>query len=297
MNHSIESLSEGIASAVESAGASIVRIEAGRGMPSSGIAWSEEYVVTVHHAVEREEGIEVGLTDGSTVPAVMVGRDPATDVAVLKVSNTKLTPARLGDTGALKVGHLLVALGRPGRSVRALLAMASAIGPEWRTYGGGRLDRYVQLSVDRQPGFSGGAVVDVRGNVVGMGTAGLMRGNVLAVPVSTLKRVVEAITSKGNVQRGYLGVGIYPVRLPQPLAQQAGQGGGALLISVQPGGAADKAGLQLGDVLLSLDGQPVTDPRELIALLDEERVGKEAALRIARGGHVQDVRVTVGTRG
>lgn len=297
MNASIESLSEGLAQVVESAGPSIVRIEAGRGMPSSGIAWSEDLVVTVHHAIEREEGIEVGLADGKTAPAALVGRDPSTDVAVLRVSNVRLTPARPGDAAALRVGHLVLALGRPGRSVRALLGMATAIGPEWRSHGGGRIERYVQLSVDRQPGFSGGAVVDARGDVVGMGTAGLMRGTVLAVPASTLKRVVEAIVSKGNVQRGYLGVGIYPVRLPQALAQQAGQGGGAMLISVQPGGAADKAGLQLGDVLLSLDGHAVTDPRELISLLDEERVGQEAALRIARGGQVQDVRVTVGTRG
>jgi len=289
-------LSDSLASVVDSVGPSVVRIEGGRNLPSSGVAWSSEHIVTVSHALDREEGLQVGLADGTTLEATLVGRDPATDLAVLKVAPGKLTPAKPGGEAQLKVGHLLLALGRPGKTARALLGMASAVGGEWRTHGGGRLDRYVQLDVGRQPGFSGGAIANTQGEVIGIGTAGLSRGAVLAIPRSTVDRVTASILAGGSVKRGFLGVGVFPVRLPGPIAQQLSQGSGALVISVQPGSAAEKGGLFLGDVLVTLDGKPVTQPSELIELLDEDRVGKPLAATILRAGAVQTLNLTVGTR-
>ncbi len=289
-------LSDSLASVVETVGPSVVRIEGGRSIPSSGIAWSQDHVVTASHPLEREEELQVGLSDGTVLDATLVGRDPATDLAVLKVSEPRLTPARFADAGSLKVGHLLLALARPGKSTRALLGMASAIGADWRTHGGGKLDQYLQLDIGRQPGFSGGAIATVGGEVIGLGTAGLSRGTVLAIPRATLQRVVDAILSHGNIRRGFLGVGVFPVRLPASVQQQLSQGSGALVISVQPGSAAEQGGLLLGDVLLSLDGKPVTQPSELVSLLDEDRVGKALGAQILRGGVLQQLQLTVGTR-
>jgi len=296
MSNVAEQLSESLASAVESVGPSVVRIEGGRGIPSSGIAWAADLALTVSHAVEREEGLVIGTEDGRTTEASLVGRDPATDVAVLRAKESILAPAKFSGGEGLKVGHLVLGIARPGRTARATLGVASAIGPEWRTAAGGKLDRYLQVDVGRYPGFSGGAIADTSGSVLGMSSAALTRIGILAVPAATLRRVVEAIAAHGQVRRGFLGVGVFPVRLTSELARQAGQPTGVLVTSIQPGSAADTAGVSLGDVLVALDGKPVTDPGDLVALLDEDRVGAEATLRLARGGKFQDLRITVGTR-
>jgi len=290
-------LSDALAGAVESVGASVVRVEAGRGLPSSGVAWTADLLVTVHHAIEREDGISIGLPDGSTAEATLVGRDAPSDLALLQIQGARLAPARFDEGAALKVGHLLLGVARPGRTARAALGIAAALGPDWRTPAGAKIDRYLQLDIGRYPGFSGGAVADASGAVVGLSTTGLVRGHILAVPTSTLRRVAGALQAHGHVRRGFLGVGVYPVRLPPELAQRAGQPGGALIISVQAGGAAEKAGVLLGDVLVALDGKPVTEPGDLIGLLDEDRIGARAVARLVRGGQLQDVPLTIGTRG
>lgn len=289
-------LSEALAEVVKRVGPSVVRIEGGRGLPSSGIAWTPELVITISRAIEREEGLEVGLPDGSTVEASLVGRDPSTDLALLRTKEPKLTPASFGDAARLEVGHLVLGVARPGKSARAALGIASALGGEFRTPQGGKLDRYVQLDIGRYPGFSGGAVADVQGNVLGLGTGGVVRGVALAITQPTLQRVVEALVAHGGISRGFLGVGVFPVRLPEATAHGGGQVSGALITSVQPGSAAESAGLTLGDVLLTLDGEPVTHPAELFALLDSDRVGKPVAVKVLRGGAPRELTVTVGSR-
>jgi S1-C subfamily serine protease len=289
-------LSASLAAAVERGGPSVVRVH-GRRAPSSGIVWSEDgLVVAAHHSVEWDEGIEVGLPDGTTVAAAVVGRDPTTDLVLVRAQAKGLVPPSWADPASVSVGHLALALSRPGRSVRASLGIVSVRGESWRTPGGGRVDVYLQSDLARHPGFSGGLLVDASGQGLGLNTAGLLRGAALALPAPTLQRVVESLVAHGRVRRGFLGIGTYPVRIPPAIEKDAGQPGALLLVSVEPGSPADEAGLRLGDVLLSFDGHTLRHPSDLLPLLDETRVGAVVSAKILRGGEPREVRVSVGSR-
>jgi S1-C subfamily serine protease len=290
-------LSSALAAAVEAAGDSVVRVEGRPRTASSGVVWSADGIVLAsHHTLEWEEDVRVGLPDGRTLDASVVGRDPGTDLALLRVEASGLHAAVWRDE-APRVGHVLLALLRPGRTVRARLGIVSALGDAWRTRAGGRVDRYLQADVSLEPGFSGGLFVDVAGRAVGVATAGLMRATPLALPPATLRRVVDALLAHGQMRRGFLGIGTYPVPLPAALAEAQGQRSGLILVSVQPETPAAQAGLLLGDVILSVEGQPVSHPGDLLPFLDEERVGSELALKLLRAGNPAEARVTVGARG
>src|SRR5512135_2124597 len=220
----LSDLSQTLASTVQSAGAGIVRVEARPRLAASGIVWSADgVIVTAHHIVEQDENITIGLPDGRTTTAKLVGRDPTTDIAVLRAEQKGLTAPVWADPNTLKVGHLVLALGRPQQTVMATLGVVSALGESWRTPAGGRLDRYVQTDVVMYPGFSGGPLVDAGGQFVGLNTSALMRGISLTIPAPTLQQVVQTLLTKGKVSRGYLGVGAQPVRLPANLVQQLNQ--------------------------------------------------------------------------
>lgn len=291
----LRNLSDGLAATVEAAGASVVRVEGRRRLPATGIVWSADgVVVTAHHVVQKEENIGVGLPDGQVVPATLVGRDPTTDVAVLRAEATDLAAPTWAELENLRVGHLVLALGRPGWTVQATLGIVGALGKEWRTPGGGRLDHYLQTDVVMYPGFSGGPLVDVSGSVLGLNTSALLRGVSLAVPVSSLRQVVETLLAHGRVRRGYLGVGIQPVRLPEALGEQIGQETGLLLVQIKTGSPAGQGGLLLGDIMVALDGQPIRHHDDLLARLSGDRVGEAMPVRIVRAGQLQEVTVTVG---
>jgi len=296
-NPAIE-LSEILAATVEKAGGSVVQVSARRGPGSSGVVWSADgVIVAADHNIEREEDITVGLVDGSTVPAKLAGRDPGTDVAVLRVEASGLAVPEWSDLSGLKVGHLVLNLLRPGRSIRALLGIVGALSrEEWRTPAGGRLDLYLQAALDIQKGSSGSLLVDAAGRAVGLGTAGLLRGHLLAIPPATLKRVVESLLTHGRIPRGYLGLALVPVRLPASVEEAAGQPVGLMVAGVQPGSSAETSGVLLGDILISLDGETVADLGQLHSLLSAERIGQESALRLIRAGEVREISVTIGSR-
>lgn len=297
MAESLKSFSDALATTVEAAGPSVVRVEARRRLPASGIVWSsDDIVVTAHHVVERDENISVGLPDGETVPATLVGRDPTTDLAVLRTEATGLAAPDWAKSEDLQVGHLVLALGRPGKTVQATLGIVSALGEGWRTPAGGQLDQYLQTDVVMYPGFSGGPLLDATGHVLGLNTSALLRGVSLTVPAASTRRVVETLLAHGRVRRGYLGVGAQPARLPAALGQQLGQESGLLLVSVEPDSPADQGGLLLGDTIVAVDGQPVRHLDDLLALLSGDRVGKAMPVRVVRGGQVQELTVTVGER-
>jgi S1-C subfamily serine protease len=296
----LQDLSDALAATVKAAGSSVVRVEARRRLPASGIIWSSDGVIaTAYHVVERDENISVGLPDGQSVPATLVGRDPTTDLAVLRAqvpTTSGAVPPTWADPDKLSVGHLVLALGRPGRTAQATLGIVSALGESWRTPAGGRIDRYLQTDVVMYPGFSGGPLVDAAGQVLGLNTSALLRGISLTVPTPTLSEVVQTLLTHGRVRRGYLGVGAQPVRLPAGLGQQLGQETGLLLVSVEPGSPADQGGLLLGDTIVALDGQPIRHMDDLLALLSSDRVGETMPVRIVRGGQVQELQVVVGER-
>ncbi len=292
----IENMSNEMAKMVELAGPAVVRVEGRRRMPASGIVWSKEgVIVTAHHVLERDDRLRVGFGGEEKVDAQLVGRDPSTDLAVLKADQKGLTPADWAELEGLKVGHLVLALGRPGRTVQATLGIVSALGTNWRTAAGGMVDRYLQTDVVMYPGFSGGALVDVEGKVLGLNTSAL-GGVSLTIPTSTVRRVAQALLTDGKVRRGYLGVGVQPVRLPDALIDKLGQETGLILVSVEPGSPAEKGGLTLGDSLLSMDGNPLRRLDELLDLLSHELVGREVALRVLRAGEAREVKVKIGER-
>jgi S1-C subfamily serine protease len=296
----LQDLSDALAATVKAAGSSVVRVEARRRLPASGIIWSSDgVIVTAYHVVERDENISVSLPDGQSVPATLVGRDPTTDLAVLRAqvpTTSEAVPPTWADPDKLSVGHLVLALGRPGRTAQATLGIVSALGESWRTPAGGRIDRYLQTDVVMYPGFSGGPLVDAAGQVLGLNTSALLRGISLTVPTPTLSEVVQTLLTHGRVRRGYLGVGAQPVRLPAGLGQQLGQETALLLVSVEPGSPADQGGLLLGDTIVALDGQPIRHMDDLLALLSSDRVGETMPVRIVRGGQVQELQVVVGER-
>ena len=293
----LSQLSQDISSVVEEAGNAIVRVEARQRMPATGFIWNDEgIVVTSHHVVEQDENIFIGLPDGSTTSAILVGRDPSTDVAVLRADLTGLAPASKADAKGVKVGNLALALGQPGKSVRATLGMVNAIGNSWRTPAGGLVDRYVQAEVTMYPGFSSGPLVDSAGAVIGMNTSGLVRGSAAHIPVETLERVVSTILEHGKVRQAYLGVGTQPVRLQTKASEDAKQETGLLVISMETDGPADKAGLLQGDTIVTLDGEPVRHVDDLLSLLSSDRVGKTVDVAVIRGGTSTKIGVSLGER-
>ena len=291
----LRQLSDDLAATVETAGAAVVRVDARRRMPASGIVWSADgVIVTSNHGVEREENITIGLPGGDSVAATLIGRDPSTDVAVLRVNGAGLSAVSWTETSDVKVGHLALALGRPGRRVQATLGVVSAIGEAWRTSAGGHIDTYLQTDVVMYPGFSGGALVEAGGGILGMNSSALARGVSVTLPTNTIRRVVEALMTHGRVRRGFLGIKAQPVRLPQNVASEVGQETGLLLASVEADSPADQSGLLLGDTLISFDGQPVRHMDDLLSVLSGERAGQSVQARILRGGQLQTVAVTIG---
>lgn len=297
----LQDFSDALALTVEKTGPAVVRVEARRRLPATGIVWSAAgVIVTAHHVVEQDDHVGIGLHDGRTLSARLLGRDPTTDVAVLQAQigqgQLPLTVPTWADPADLRVGHLALALGRPGQRVLATFGIISALGEGWRTPAGGEVDHYLQSDVVMYPGFSGGPLVDAAGHIIGMNTSAMLRGVSLTIPAPTLRRVVETILSHGHVRRGYLGVSAQAARLPALLAQQLQQESGLLLGSVEADGPADKAGLFMGDTLISLDNQPVRHLDDLMALLTGERVGRPLPARIVRGGQVQTLDVVIGER-
>jgi S1-C subfamily serine protease len=254
-------------------------------------------VLTASHVLEREEDLSVYTSDGRTIPAQFVGRDPSTDLAVLRVESLDLEPAAPAE-GAARIGQLSLAVGSPGRGEgpRASLGVVSSVGGPMRTWRGARLERYIQTDATPYPGYSGGPLIDARGNVLGIMTTGLARGAALAIPAELSWRVARTLEERGSVKRGYLGILSQPVRLPDGQRLGLTQRGGLLVVGVEEGSPAGQGGLIIGDILATLDGQPVEDTEDLLVLLTGEMVGREVPVAVIRGGELQTLQITVGER-
>ena len=291
-------LSNSLADAVENAGKSLVAVNARRHSPSTGIHWRSGVIVTADHTLERDEGITITLPDGSQTAATIAARDSGTDLAVLKAEGIDLPEAEIGDAGSLRVGHIVIAVARPGEGLSASWGTVSALSGAWRTWSGGQIDQLIRPDLTLYPGFSGGPLVDGQGRVVGINTSGLSRGLSLAIPASTVNRVVEQLLTRGRISRGYLGISLQPVRLPDNLKGSLGisDSGALIVVSLEEGGPAEKAGLLVGDIIVSLDGKSVTDPRDIQSVLGSESVGKSIAAKLVRGGAPTELSITVGER-
>src|SRR5437867_12102573 len=295
MSTVLQSLSTELAAAVESAGRAIVAIHARRRIPASGVHWRPGVIVATHHTINRDEGITVTLPDGTTGPATLAGRDPSTDLAVLRLSDPGL-PTASPRPDAPKAGELVIALGRPGSSLTASWGVVSRVSGPWRTWQGAEIDTLLRLDLAIYDGFSGGPLIDSGARVLGINTSALARGAPLTIPVATVERVVTELLERGTIRRAYLGIGTQAVRVPQSLARTLDLTSDAalLIVSVEPGGPADRDGVLLGDVLLELDGAAVRDPSDVLAKLGGDRVGRPIAARVIRGGQVKTLQLSPG---
>jgi S1-C subfamily serine protease len=288
MANELFALSNEIAAAVELAGRNVVAVHARPRFSSSGVFWRPGAIVTAEHTVRREEEITVTLPDGTTVPAALAGTDPGTDLAVLKIDVTTHAPGRT--TTAPAPGTLALTIGRSEDSgVNATLGIISARSGEWRTWRGGRLDHYIRLDLTLYPGSDGGAVVNTNGETIGVATSALSRIAGLAIPAVTVDRVVDEIMARGRVTRGYLGVGLQPVELPDHQK-------GLIVLSVEPAGPAAGAGILIGDILVKLGGKPVQDTDDIQLVLERHAVGGKVEVEVLRGGESRRIDVVVGER-
>lgn len=294
----LQSLSDDLTAAVAAATPSLVAVHARRRIPSSGVIWSPGVVVTAHHTVQRDDRITVSLADGTSVGATLAGRDPTTDLAVLRLNSEVGRPAARAANATARVGQLVLALGMPGPAVTAALGVVSAAGGEWRTWHGGRIDQHIRLDIAIYDGFSGGPAIDAQGRMLGLNSSGLARASAMTIPLSTIDRVAQQLLASGHVRRGYVGLGVQPVRLPAGVvsAHALPREAGLMVISIEEGGPAHAAGVSLGDVIVSCEGGAVSDPAELLAWLTGDRVGTPVTLRLLRGGAPHDIAVTVGER-
>lgn len=295
------SLDQALAAAVNAVAPSVVRVARGRG-GGTGIVWpsygaTSDLVISASFHTPDTTTIGVPTDDGELDErdAEVIGRDPGTDIALLRVAGGGLRAATLRELDGLAVGNLALAIGRPGRTARASLRAIGVLGPEVRTPRGGRIDRYVESDRQIPRGFAGGPLIDADGVVIGMNTRTLVRGADLAVPTPTLRRVVAELLAHGGIRRGYLGVGAYPAQLPAALAQLVGRDRGALVASLEDGGPAAQAGVLVGDILVDIDGAAITGPDSLRTVLGD-RAGQAAKVTLLRAGAKLEVAVTIGSR-
>lgn len=298
MSSTLLALSNNLADTVEQVGRSVVAVKARSRFSSSGIHWRSGIIVTAEETIRRAQEITVTLADGRTVPATLVGRDASTDIAVLKVTNSELPVAQIGETASLKVGHLVLAVGRSQESgLNASLGVVSALGGAWRSSYGGSIDQFVRLDLSLYPNSEGGPLVDATGHVVGMTVSG-PRHSVLAIPSTTVNRVVNTLLEKGRVARGYLGLGMQPVRLPDSVKNQLNLAavGGVIVVNVEQNGPAEQAGVMIGDVLVAINNTPVSDTSEVQAMLGPQSVGQTLKAQIVRGGTLVEVAIAPAER-
>jgi S1-C subfamily serine protease len=296
MSNVLVDLSNGLAAAAEKAGASTVLVDARRRMPLSGIAFAPGLILTAEHGVEREDGIKIVLPDKTELSASLAGRDPGSDLAVLRLEKDVATPAQPAD-GA-KIGQLVLALGRPSaEGIEASLGVISAVGGPVRTPRGS-LERYFRTDTTPYPGFSGGPLVDAEGRVVGLNTSGFGRGTALTIPADLAWKVADQLAKHGSIKRGYLGVRSEAVDV-NAAAQKAlkrEQASGLLVISVEKDSPAEAGELIVGDILVGLDGAPVADHDALFARLSGDAVGRSVPVEVLRGGQPKTLKVKIGER-
>jgi len=299
MSKELIELSNALAQATDRAASSVVAVHTERRGSSSGIVWRSGVIVTSEHALRRDEDIQVTLPNGRVVPASLAGRDPSTDIAVLKCAEASNAAQEFGDVATLKPGSLTLVVGRTRVSGPvAALGVVSLVAPDRRTWTGASIVPYIRLDVGLQPTAVGGAVIDAHGRTVGLATPRFARFGAIAVPASSINKITDILLQKGRIPRGYLGVGLQPVRLPDALRDKLkwNEKTAAIVMDVHPGGSADKAGIVIGDILISMDGQPVTGLEDVQSHLAGEAIGKTLPLKFVRGGAIQEGSIVVAER-
>jgi S1-C subfamily serine protease len=269
-----------------------IRLHHGRHLTAT--LWQPDIAVASEQSLPRREEFELVAAGGTVVKARLAGRDPGSNIAVLRVERAPgIAPWTHAEASP---AALALAFGADGAGgVRARLGIVSAAGPAWTSSAGGRLDRYITVDLTLGRAEEGGPVLDAAGRLLGISTFG-PRGRVLVIPAATIARVVPALLKDGRIARGWLGVGLAPVAVPDALQSQAGQASGAMVMSLAADGPAAKAGVVAGDIVLSVNDTPARRLRDIAAALGAESVGRRAELRVIRGGSVLSVQATIEAR-
>jgi S1-C subfamily serine protease len=292
---SLKDLSKEIETLVETASKSVVRVDARRGRAGTGIVWDTGLVLTANHVVEQEDDIEV-VVDEKSSKATLVGRDPATDLALLKVDGLSAPAMPRAKVEGLKPGQIVLAIGRPG-SLKATFGTISAVSSSWRGWRGSEIEHLIQTNAPLYPGFSGGPLVDVEGRAVGMNSWVFGRGDGRAVAMDVAERVVAGLRSDGRIKRPYLGIGNQQVPLPDAVKARVKQDSGLLVVAVEPQSPADKAGVMQGDTLVALDGTVTKSLEDLYSGLRQIKVGATQTVKVVRAGELKELQLTVGEAG
>lgn len=295
MEQILSSFSASLAALTELAGQSAVAVEGRHRIGSSGFLWKPGVIVTADHAIRRDEAIPVILPDGTRASAELAGRDPGTDIAVLRVDGVSAPP--LTNSTTLRTGELVLAVGRHEPGLLATMGLVSTAGGPWINWRGGQLDALLRLDIGAYPRSSGSAVVDTQGHFAGMLTTGLTRTAPIAIPAATVDRVADELVAHGRIAWGYLGVGLQPIPLPPAFvkALNRDQRAGVIVLSVEPDGPAANAGILPGDILVEIGGHPVADTDDVRAAL-RGRIGQELPVVILRGGQRIEIGAKVGER-
>jgi S1-C subfamily serine protease len=283
----LDAYSQTVAGVAEKVSPSVVRIEVGRGGGSGFVFTPDGFIVTNSHVVRDAKRIEVLLTDGRRFPATLIGDDPHTDLAVLRIYAPELAPLMFGDSDKLRVGQIAIAIGNPyGFQCTVTAGIVSALGRSLRAQTGRLIENVIQTDAALNPGNSGGPLLNSRGEVIGVNTAMILpaQGICFATPSNTAQRIVALLMRDGKVRRGYLGVAGQTVPLHRRLARQLGVESGVLVVGVEPDSPARDAGLREGDLLLAYNDRPLNGVDDLHRVLTEGAIGARATLTVLRRG-------------
>jgi S1-C subfamily serine protease len=290
--NALAAFSDQVAQVVERVAPSVVAVDGGGRWPASGIHWRSGIIVTAEEALERDDGIKVTVAGGREVEASLAGRDPTTDVAVLRFQPNGLPIAPTADA-SLRAGQAALAVASHEGAPLAAFGIVAFAGGPWHSRRGGTIDSLIRLDLALHAASEGGAVVNLHGRVVGMAVLGPRR-RALAIPASTINRSVDQLLAKGHVFRGYLGAGLQAVRLGRASEDRSDKG--VLIVSLDPEGPAVRAGLLVGDVIMTWNGEQVDRLRDIMRLLGSDSAGKIVDLSLVRGGSSMLLKVTLGER-
>ncbi|RUU99483.1 serine protease [Mesorhizobium sp. M6A.T.Cr.TU.017.01.1.1] len=282
----LSAFSDAIADIAAAAAPATASFAAHQHRTATAFHWSDGYYVTAEEAVEAGEEIELMLSSGDKVKAELVGRDPSTGTALLKPASAPDVPT-LTKAGTVRPGNLAIVAGNSDGAWLATFGTVGEVGPAWRSMRGGTIDRRINLAVNAGGRFEGGPVLDAKGALIGLLLFGPRR-RALVMPYETIERAVATLREKGHVARGYLGAGLHPIR--------NGDSHGAMVMSLDDNGPAKAAGLHLGDIIVSWNGEAVHGPRELIRRLGPDSAGASVTLGVVRGGEQRDVVLTIGEK-
>jgi S1-C subfamily serine protease len=290
----LSQLSNAIAARAEAAKNAVVAVRLGEGRHLTGMVWQAGIVVVSEQALPHGDEFELATPGGSIVAAKLAGRDASANIAILKTADSILAPAFAA--AEAQMGTLALAIGADGEgSASARLGVVNLVGGEWHSRRGGLIDRRIILDIELAHREEGGPVFDAAGGCLGMSTFG-PRGQVIVIPHATLARVVPQLVKDGHVSRGWLGVALHAVAVPDALRESAGQSSGMMVMSVVENGPATQAGIVAGDIILSVDGISTQRFRKIARYFGADSVGRKVDIRLIRGGAIITVQTTIAER-